>query len=404
MKKRGLAGAVVTLSLGSGLPTFAQQRVIVRGAFSITMENDFGRREKAYGGVSATTDQRWTLRLGGGDPSTAFALCYSHDDQVGSCMPNFGHTDQYGNWTLAGPFGASSVGDWTQWIQFPSGAISNRISFSVGRNFSGALTLNGGTAGVFHVGQPWNLLLTSGFGLGQPFDLCAEWNGTSVSCTPNVGTFDSNARWSNTGAFSLAELGGWTLWARLPNGNTTQRISFVVDDSPLDDRTCANGTIYPAGPNAGYDMFQRYTRDWYPTTDSYGFTMLSDHPGGIGNTLQYTGCSGANFVWLQWAYGGLATFAVRAPWNGQTDRGLRMADTMARFQSLYPAAHRWASNLFPLWPMDLDVWDAGPLKVAFRKGLVAMIQVDWFGAYPADDLLDSTSLGIGPYDTGILWQ
>jgi len=401
---RGILAAASALLALPHFPADAQQQTLkIRGALSITFPNRQGDNERTYGGLIAAVGAKWTLRLGGFDPNVPLVLCAQWNESPGSCSSGFGNTDKNGNWTLAGTFDDSVAGIWTEWAQSPSGAISNRISFMVGTDhYGGNLRINGGYAGIFHVGQQWTLLFYDQATSAAAFDICTERDGSAATCSPGGGLFKSTR--TIAGQFSPVDIGGWAEWLRFSDGTVTNRVAFTVDDAPLDDATCANGTIYAAGPNAGYAAFQRYDGDWRPANPG-DYSMVSGRGGGFGNTLEYTGCKGANYVWLEWEYGGFATVAVRAPWGGQTDRGLRMGDTLARFQSLYPAAHHVVSSLYSYWPSDLDIWDSGPLRVAFQNGLAVMMEVYWDAwNYPADDLLESDRNTIGPWETDIAWH
>lgn len=173
------------------------------------------------------------------------------------------------------------------------------------------------------------------------------------------------------------------------------------------DTTCASGTLVPIEPAAGYGRFNAGAPDWH-TPDTLGdYRYLGDRRGGVGNTLEYLACGGQNFVWLDWEWEGLRVVAVRAPWKGQTDRGLRVGDDADTFHKLYPTAHH-PIEPFPgyfAFSKDFDVWDIGPLRVVLQSGKVSMIQIDWYTG--AADSLSSTRVGIGPVATGcpseIMW-
>jgi hypothetical protein len=404
------------------LTAAAQEKSLdIRGALSISVPKDYSGTtywQESYGDLDAPVGTQWMLLLGGADPNVTFAFCVSKDDWPGSCTPAFGRTDQYGNWKLTGAFDDSTVGQWSEWVQFPSGATSNRIVFTVSPGsgpipVTGGVSLNGSSVGIFHVGQSWQLRVYGGYGDNywyKPFDLCVETDGASVSCALSFGILDGNSSFLLSGTFSNADIGGRSLWVRFTPGTITKRIVYTVDDGPVDGESCTNGTIYPIGPDAGYTQFQRYQQDWSGDTgDSGDYSVMSNHTGGYGQTLEYLGCNGDNSIWLQWAYDSFLTLAARAPWSGQTDRGLHIGDTLARFQTLYPAAHRpfpAPNNQSPLWPSDLDVWDAGPLRVALRNGLIAMIQIDWWQTEGADgdDQASSTRTTIGPIDPSFAWH
>jgi hypothetical protein len=405
-------GVVSGLLFMQGVCAFAQGKSLqIRGALSIGFDDNNRWDGRTYSGATVPAGTKWTVRLGMGEPNASFAYCATKDGQSLPCVDNFNKSDQYGNWTSNGTFESSAIGSWTEWLRFPDGSTTNRIMFVVGDTPPALrFAINNVQLGVFHLGQTWALSFTSAYAYANKrFALCAEVNGTQLPCTSNFGIIDSNGSWTMSGMFDANAVGGWTEWLELPDGTISNQIAFTVDAVPPDDTTCSNGTIYTAGPNAGYTIFTRITSDWRPA-DPGDYAMVSGRGGGYGNTLEYTGCKGANYVWLEWEYNGFATVAVRAPWGGHTDRGLRIGDTLARFQSLYPSAHHTVSQYswdpyWPNWPADLDVWDNGPLRVAFQNGQVAMMEVYWDAwNYPADDQTDSGRSTIGPWESAIAWH
>ncbi|MEJ0021010.1 MAG: Ig-like domain-containing protein [Candidatus Doudnabacteria bacterium] len=162
---------------------------------------------------------------------------------------------------------------------------------------------------------------------------------------------------------------------------------------------CDSGPIAPTGSAAGFGVMRRYQGDWRAGSDDPDYSYYNGHTGGAGQTLEYLGCSGGNYIWLQWAFNGFVTVAVRAPWQGSTDRGLRIGDDPAKFHSLYPNAHP-ADTTYntPSWPKDFDVWVNGPLRVVLKNGQVYIIEADWWPTFDGrdPDTVESTNPTIGP--------
>lgn len=75
--------------------------------------------------------QSWQLSLTGASANTPFDLCYAVGQMPTGCIAGFGTTDSDGAWTLSGSFPPTSVGMWSEWLRFSSGAVSNRIAFTV---------------------------------------------------------------------------------------------------------------------------------------------------------------------------------------------------------------------------------------------------------------------------------
>src|SRR5690242_460696 len=109
-------------------------------------------------------------------------------------------------------------------------------------------------------------------------------NGVSLGCVLNFGKTDGNGQWSLSDVFPAWAIGGWSEWLQFADGTMTNRIAFTVDDAPVGSAGCTDGTLYPAGPNAGYTMFKRYMSDWSPGKDSGEYTSTADQ-GGYGATL-----------------------------------------------------------------------------------------------------------------------
>jgi hypothetical protein len=62
--------------------------------------------------------------------------------------------------------------------------------------------------------------------------------------------------------------------------------------------------------------------------------IFEGHGGGLGNTLQVASPNAG--VIFAWAYQGFGEYRVAQGWTGTTDKGAKIGDSMASFQSLYP--------------------------------------------------------------------
>ena len=119
--------------------------------------------------------QSWGLALTKAPANASFALCVQANNNPPICVPNFGTTDSNGTWSVTGVFDSSTVGKWTEWLQFLSGATSSRVSFSVGGASPVMLSImtNGTPAGTAAPGQRWVLSITGGPPNAQ-FTFCAS--------------------------------------------------------------------------------------------------------------------------------------------------------------------------------------------------------------------------------------
>ncbi len=178
-------------------------------------------------GGANTVGQSWQLTLTGAFANTPFTICAVKDGAPVSCTPNFGSTDSTGSWTISGNFDASSVGAWTEWLQFPSGAASNRIAFTVSPGSSPALSINGAVSGTYQVGQSWTLALSGG-PPNSVFDLCYTIGDAAPSCLGGFGTTSPHGAWTLSGTFDSASAGVWTEWLQFSSGSVSNRISFTV--------------------------------------------------------------------------------------------------------------------------------------------------------------------------------
>lgn len=80
--------------------------------------------------------------------------------------------------------------------------------------------------------------------------------------------------------------------------------------------------------------FNKEDQDWL--VDKCNFTYYKEHKGGYGNTLQLESCDGG--LLLYWAWDSLKSIYVANGWTGETDRGLKIGDTLEQFKMLYPEA------------------------------------------------------------------
>jgi hypothetical protein len=198
-------------------------------------------------GGSFPVGKQWLLTISSSFPSTTLNLCAIHPDGVQDCTPAsalspVGSTDVDGAWSLFGSLPANDptvLGQWTEWAEFPSGAQSNKITFTVTAPVqapSGTITINNTTSGGrFVTGDAWTLRVASNF-LSSPFNLCAIHPNGVQDCTPTNGMFtngvtDASGNWSGSGSFPQNDptvLGQWTEWAQFPSGFTSIPITFTV--------------------------------------------------------------------------------------------------------------------------------------------------------------------------------
>ena len=99
-------------------------------------------------GGSYAVGQTWTLDLASSFPGANFSLCAidNHGDQ--SCTP-WAVADGNGTWTGTGVFDASTVGQWSEWVSFPSQNVtSNRVTFTVSQARGGSAAAAPGTLNI----------------------------------------------------------------------------------------------------------------------------------------------------------------------------------------------------------------------------------------------------------------
>jgi exo-beta-1,3-glucanase (GH17 family) len=195
-------------------------------------------------GANFQIGDTWGLALTGADADTPFSICANINGAAGFCTPNFGTTDANGQWQDFGYFDSSAAGQWSEWLEFPSGTISNRISFTVGTPPIPRLTLNSATGGNFTTGQSWNLTLTNG-PPNAPFTICSSIDLNAQSCTPNFGATDTNGSWQLSGVFDVSTYGGRVEWLEFPSSvATSSLISFTVGTFPTSPLTSTAVPLY----------------------------------------------------------------------------------------------------------------------------------------------------------------
>ncbi len=74
------------------------------------------------------------------------------------------------------------------------------------------------------------------------------------------------------------------------------------------------------------------------TLEVQGFEIYGGHAGGIGDTLQWTGCGGG--IHLTWAFDNLMSVKLTQGWIGETSRGITLGDSRADFLAAYPEARQ----------------------------------------------------------------
>lgn len=173
--------------------------------------------------------------------------------------------------------------------------------------------------------------------------------------------------------------------------------SSTLTISP-NDTTCARATLRPTGRYAGFGSFRRYQGDFHPPDTIGDYRYLGGSRGLINGTLQYLGCRGDRSLWLEWEYNDFMEVAVRNPYGGTTDRGLKLGDDLATFRALYPEAVH-ATEWFTV-QTTFEFWVAGypdgALTVALRDGRVAMMGASWWLPWWTGSRPDPNNI-LGPY-------
>ncbi len=171
--------------------------------------------------------QAWNLQLTEGQASVQPNICATYENRFIGCSPTNGRTNTQGGWTAQGVFPAAVVGRWSEWLEYPNGEMSNRISFTVNASGLGRFTLNGEQGGVYNYGQKWTMLYTGGLA-NAPFALCSQRAHEPVNCVPNFGRTDASGSFTRSGEFTGDVMGGWTEWLDFAPGVTSNPIAFSV--------------------------------------------------------------------------------------------------------------------------------------------------------------------------------
>lgn len=167
---------------------------------------------------------------------------------------------------------------------------------------------------------------------------------------------------------------------------------------------CEGSTLYTTGDiyDLGLSEVRLGSHDKYPKgwCDTH---IYEGNSGGEGRTLQLIGCSDS--VWAFWAFNSLYVVAVRAPWGGMTDTGLRIGDTLEDFLFAYPGA-RHREHICDDGrdrQCDKDFWTTGHLVVNFdMDGNLCMMQLTGDDDYD-DDESDVFFDHIGPAGEAV-WE
>ncbi|MFA5991662.1 MAG: hypothetical protein WC794_05475 [Candidatus Doudnabacteria bacterium] len=209
MQRSGGILAVITMMAGLyGAP-------VINGSLTIN---------GALGG-SFAKGQAWSLELVSPHTDAVFTYCEIRN-HAPLCVPNFGKTDAKGVWKATGTFTPDTAGTWVQWMEFPSGAVSNRIAFTVSVPTLGTLTINNSVGGNFTPNQGWILKYIGGIP-NTLVEHCASQGAGAYSCQ-SLGTTDDKGAWYLAGAFPKTSEGGWVEWLRFTTGDESNPISFTV--------------------------------------------------------------------------------------------------------------------------------------------------------------------------------
>jgi hypothetical protein len=130
----------------------------------------------------------------------------------------------------------------------------------------------------------WLLMLAASSFPNTPFDICAQINGGSVSCSHySYYQTDQYGNWSLSGYFER-QTGNWQEWARFPDGTTSTSVFFTVIDWA--ELSINNAVFHPDDPwtltltsSIPYTRFRIWVKvdngswsptGWYPATDGNG--------------------------------------------------------------------------------------------------------------------------------------
>lgn len=76
--------------------------------------------------------------------------------------------------------------------------------------------------------------------------------------------------------------------------------------------------------------------DYTLVTKECKFDYYEEHRGGWGNILVLQKCQGG--LLLSWSHNQMDGIYLSKGWTGQTDKGLKISDSLKKFQKLYPNA------------------------------------------------------------------
>jgi uncharacterized repeat protein (TIGR01451 family) len=234
--------------------------------------------------------QAWTLNVSSNLANQNVLLCGIHPNGVQDCVSqllgvNIPATDASGNWSLQGSFDPTTVGAWTEWLEFPSANsfTSNRITFTVSAP-QAAFTINGAATGTFTLGQNWALRATTNLP-SQNVLICAIHPTGLQDCSTQVNgrvipPTDANGNWIFSGFFDPADLtipGTWTEWLQFPSANnfTSNRITFTVVP-PVSANLTINGSV-----SGNFLVGQAWALHVTSTVLSSAFNLCAIHPNGV---------------------------------------------------------------------------------------------------------------------------
>lgn len=115
--------------------------------------------------------------------------------------------------------------------------------------------------------------------------------------------------------------------------------------------------------NSGIGNYNLGMSDCEKLVNCEGFDYFKNHKGGTGDTLQIAGYGDS--IHLRWAYGALANITTQNSWTGQTDKGLRLGDSLDTFQGLYPGSTQ----------TNPQTYTSGNLTATFTEGTVSKLGI-----------------------------
>ena len=227
------------------------------------------------------TSDHFTLQMTSNVPYSSFQLCSNFAPANGStgtghqgqCVP-VSSSDSSGDYNWTGSWDSSTIGTWTEWVQFgsytspsitftiaaptitacpmfvpycPYGShtvpdangcnqtICNPAPVTVSPSASLNLTASGDTYPTFRTGDSFVLQMTSNQ-LNTQFYLCSNFtpgqvrigaNGHTNQCIASPLTTDSSGDYNWTGSWDSSTIGTWTEWVQL-GSYTSPTISFTI--------------------------------------------------------------------------------------------------------------------------------------------------------------------------------